>query len=171
MKIVFLWLLLYLSVGKANDEFPLIPIIPTTNPTITADKVKGTITVYWPDTNKSITQPALFGRVKSNELHMDNYDNPRVFDNITPAGSFPITKMISWRLNEPMLVFIQGRSSVAAIHPLWMGNPDQKRIQRLKSPTPTDNRITGGCINVDATFFYTVLNHLPDGTILTILPE
>jgi hypothetical protein len=157
------------------DEYPLLlkakPLTIETTPVLTADKAKGTLTVYWPDTKKTITQPALFGKVKSNVLNMTNYDTVVKFDNVTPSGTFKVTKMLSWRLNEPMLVFIKGKVSVAAIHPLWMGNPDQKRIERLRSETPDDNRITGGCINVDADFFYNVLNQLPDGSILNILPE
>ena len=140
-------------------------------PVITVDKLAGTISVYYPDKDKTITQPALLGKVKSNILNMANYDLPVKSDNITPAGTFKITKMFSWRLNEPMAVFIKGKSSVSAIHPLWMGNPDQKRVERLKSKTPDDNRITGGCINVDSKFFYEVINNLPDGVELTILPE
>ena len=140
-------------------------------PTITVDKKAGTITVFFPDTNITITQPALIGKVKSDTLNMATYDNPVKSDYVTPAGKFKITKMFSWRLQEPMAVFIKGKEAVSAIHPLWMGNPDQKRVQRLNSPTPDDNRITGGCINVDSKFFYDVINTLPDGVILTILPE
>ena len=140
-------------------------------PSITIDKKAGTISVYYPETNKTITQPALLGKIKSNTLDMSKYDRPSKTDYITPAGTFKITKMFSWRLNEPMAVFIKGKSSVSAIHPVWMKNPNQRRVQRLLSPTPDDNRITGGCVNVDSKFFYSVINNLPDGTELTILPE
>lgn len=140
-------------------------------PVIIADKVKATLTVYYPDTQTSITKPALFGKSRSNQLDMNNYDYPTAFDNITPAGTFPLTKIHSWRLGDDMLVFIKGKASVGAIHPLWTGNPDQHRIERLRSDTPDDNRITGGCINVDEDFFYNTLNKLPPDTKLTILPE
>lgn len=58
-----------------------------------------------------------------------------------------------------------------AIHAVWMGNPNQHRVQRLLSPTPTDNRIINGCINVDPTFFLDVLSKVPSGSTLTILSE
>lgn len=136
---------------------------------IIADKKAGTITVYYQD--KVITQPALFGKVISNELNMKNYDYPGKFDGITPAGSFALTKIFSWHLNEDMLVYINGKASVGAIHPLWMKNPNQHRVERLRGTDPSLRRITGGCINVDREFFYNVLNKLPDDTTLTILPE
>jgi hypothetical protein len=168
----YLLLLCLLSANViAEESYDIIPTNHSTPAVITADKTNGTISVYWPDTNTTITKPALFGKVKSNALNLERYDRPGPFNNITPAGSFPVTKMVSWRLNESMLVFINGKATVLAIHPLWNGNPDQRRIQRLNSPSPDDNRITGGCINVDETFFYSVLNQLPDGTILNILPE
>jgi hypothetical protein len=141
------------------------------DPVITADKRNATISVYYPDTNKTITQPALFGKVKSDVLNMDNYNRSVPFNNITPAGTFKIEKIMSWHLNEPMLVFIRGKSSVGAIHPLWMKNPKQERVKRLNGNDPNQRRITGGCINVDSNFFYNVLNNVPEGTTLTILPE
>ncbi len=145
-------------------------VLANASTSLIVDKKNGSISVI--DAGKpSIVKPALLGKVHSNRLDMNNYNRPGRSNNITPAGHFTIKKMFSWRLNEPMLVFIQGKASVASIHPLWMGNPDQKRVQRLESATPDDNYITGGCINVEPKFFYDVLNNLPDGTSLEILPE
>lgn len=115
------------------------------------DKELATITVNYPD-NKIISKPILLGDT----------------NNITPSGDFKIKKMYSIRLNEPMLVFIDDEKYVTAIHPLWLGNPRQFRINRLNSITPNDNYVTNGCINVDPNFFYTILNELPDGTPLKI---
>lgn len=181
-KIILLLSLLIVNVCKAEDIPDLLstddlntsvnkPISTEKLPTLTADKKKGTISVYFPDKKETITKPALFGKVKSNKLNMNNYNIHSRFDGITPAGTFPITKIFSWKMNEPILVFIKGTAALGSIHPLWMGNPDQKRVQRLNSETPDDNRITGGCINVDPKFFYAVLDKLPNGVILTILPE
>jgi|LakMenE18May11ns_1017448.scaffolds.fasta_scaffold9938680_3 hypothetical protein len=141
------------------------------DPVIIADKKQATISVFYPETGQKITQPALFGKVKSDKLDMNVYDYPSKTNYVTPSGSFKTSKTFSWRLGEDMLVFIKGQNAVAAIHPLWKGNPDQKRIERLKSPQIDDNRITGGCINVDSDFFYQKLNTLPEGTLLIVLPE
>jgi len=173
MKLLTLLLILVAFKSSASD-FAIIEETKKADeqkPTITADKVNGTISVYFPATNQTITQPALFGKVKTNTVDLSSFDIPGKFTGITPSGSFPVTKMVSWRLNEHVLAFIEGKSTILAIHPVWKGNKDQRRIQRLRSSTADDNRITQGCINVDSDFFYTVLNTVPDGTILTILPE
>lgn len=167
-------------VANTMDDFELDGPMPTPTPIIDqsklpkiiADKRNGKISVIFPDTNKTIETPALFGKKKSDILNMEVYKDRSIpNDFVTPAGIFFIKKMFSHRLNEPMLVFIEGQDRVASIHPLWMGNPKQDRAGRLRSPSPDDNRVTGGCINVDPDFFYKVLNNLPDGISLTILPE
>lgn len=141
-------------------------------PIITVDKSKGTISVYFPDTKETRVGYALTGRTVSNTLDMDVYNNPNKRANhITPTGEFTLTKLFSWRLNEPMIAFIRGSDKIASIHPLWMGNPDQKRVQRLISPTPDDNHITNGCINTDPVFFYDVIDKVPTGSKLIILPN
>jgi len=52
-------------------------------------------------------------------------------------------------------------------------NPKEHRLARLQSPTPKDNRITFGCINVPAAFFQDLV--LPSfsgpGGMVYILPE
>jgi hypothetical protein len=53
------------------------------------------------------------------------------------------------------------------------GNKKEKRLQRLQSPTPQDNRITYGCINVPAAFYNKVIQDVFRGTIgiVYIIPE
>jgi hypothetical protein len=139
---------------------------------LVADKKEGYLAVVDVDTKKVLhKEPALFGRSHENQLNMNYYDKNIANPGITPAGPYTLEKIYSLRLNEPMLVFVNGEYSVGAIHPLWMGNPDQNRVKRLESKTPDDNHITGGCINVDSKFFYDVLDKLPDNTIINILPE
>ena len=49
----------------------------------------------------------------------------------------------------------------------------ERRLQRLRSPTSSDNRITYGCINVPAAFYAQFIRPLfgADGGIVYILPE
>ena len=52
-------------------------------------------------------------------------------------------------------------------------NPKERRLQRLSTPTPLDNRISYGCINVPAKFFENVVHPAFTGTngIVYVLPE
>src|SRR3546814_15668649 len=43
--------------------------------------------------------------------------------------------------------------SAVSIHPTATGVPAERRVERLASPSPDDNRITHGCINVSPEFY------------------
>jgi hypothetical protein len=60
-----------------------------------------------------------------------------------------------------------------SLHRVILGNPKDRRYARLASPTPTDNRISYGCINVPAIFYDTIVAPAFKGTvgIVYILPE
>ena len=51
--------------------------------------------------------------------------------------------------------------------------PEERRAQRLATPTPLDNRISYGCINVPVNFFKRVIGPAFKGTngIVYVLPE
>lgn len=155
-----------------QERFTKVDIAPTMFPILTANKRKGTLSVFYPETNETKVTYALFGRSIGNEMDITVYNDPnRKSNGITPAGKFTVEQLFSTHLHESMLVFIHGSQKVSAIHPLWMGNPDQRRPQRLRSNDPNDNRITNGCINVDPDFFYNVLIKIPTGSTLNILPD
>jgi len=60
-----------------------------------------------------------------------------------------------------------------SLHPVISGNQKQRRLQRLASPTPLDNRITYGCINVPAAFYEEVVRPAFAGAaaVVYVLPE
>ncbi len=60
-----------------------------------------------------------------------------------------------------------------SMHPVVTSNPKERRPQRLKSPTPDDNRISYGCINVAAGFYRTVIRptFLDGRGVVYVLPE
>lgn len=59
-----------------------------------------------------------------------------------------------------------------SLHPVITGNRKQRRLQRLESPTPLDNRITFGCINVPADFYETVVRSAFERKgVVYVLPE
>jgi len=53
------------------------------------------------------------------------------------------------------------------------GTPKERRAQRLASPSPDDNRVSYGCINVPVHFFDAVVKPAFTGTngIVYVLPE
>lgn len=60
-----------------------------------------------------------------------------------------------------------------AMHAVITTNAKERRPQRLATPTPLDNRISYGCINVPAKFFQNVVRPAFTGTygIVYVLPE
>jgi len=64
-------------------------------------------------------------------------------------------------------------STSVALHEVVTGNRRERRLQRLRSATPEDNRITFGCINVPVAFHREVIRPLfrENGGIVYVLPE
>lgn len=67
-------------------------------------------------------------------------------------------------------------ATAISIHPLPKSTPKnkkEKRKERLASPTPKDNRVTHGCINVSQVFYTKVVNPTFKGTggVFYVLPD
>lgn len=60
-----------------------------------------------------------------------------------------------------------------SLHPVVTSNPQEQRLQRLKSPDPEERRITHGCINVPAAFYRDVVQQAFAGTkgVVYIVPD
>jgi len=88
----------------------------------------------------------------------------------TPAGRFVAALDHNLRGAEILWVDYDGAVSM---HPVITTNPAERRAQRLATPTPLDNRISYGCINVPAKFFDSVVRPVFTGTngIVYVLPE
>ncbi len=63
--------------------------------------------------------------------------------------------------------------SALSLHRVVTGQPKERRAERLATPTPLDNRISFGCINVPVKFYENVVSPAFTGTngIVYILPE
>jgi len=88
----------------------------------------------------------------------------------TPAGRFVASLDRNLQGGEILWVDYQGAVS---LHPVVAGTPREQRAQRLATPTPLDNRISYGCINVPGEFFKTVVKPAFTGTsgVVYVLPE
>ncbi len=63
-------------------------------------------------------------------------------------------------------------ATAISVHPLIDTNRSERRPERLLSPTPDDNRITYGCINVAAGFYEDIVRTaFARGGVFYVLPE
>jgi hypothetical protein len=91
-------------------------------------------------------------------------------DRTTPAGRF-VAKFGRASGNRNVL-WVDYATSIS-LHPVVTTNKKERRPERLRSPSPEDNRITFGCINVPAQFYQEVVRPLFKNStgIVYILPE
>ncbi|MBI3056994.1 MAG: hypothetical protein HYY77_23530 [Betaproteobacteria bacterium] len=88
----------------------------------------------------------------------------------TPAGRFVAALGMSTRGVDVLWVDYEAAIS---LHRVIINKPEERRFQRLATPTPRDNRISYGCINVPKQFYETVVRPAFSGTngIVYVLPE
>lgn len=87
----------------------------------------------------------------------------------TPAGRFEAA--LGFDLEQDVLWI--DYDAALSLHRVIVGNPKDHRAARLATPTPLDNRISYGCVNVPAAFYDNVVAPMFKGTvgIVYILPE
>jgi hypothetical protein len=97
-------------------------------------------------------------------------DQVRTYERTTPAGRFVVEA--GRNTNHEDVIWIDYEAAVS-MHRVRPTDPREKRLQRLSSPSPADNRISYGCINVPVPFFNAVV--LPGfsrrGGVAYVLPE
>lgn len=91
-------------------------------------------------------------------------------DRISPAGRF-VSELGTDNHGEDVL-FMDYEGGYA-MHRVITTNPKERRAHRLATPTPLDNRISWGCINVPVKFYESVVNPAFKGTkgVVYVLPE
>jgi len=90
-------------------------------------------------------------------------------DRTTPAGRF--VGGFGPSLDAGRVLWVDYDSAVS-MHPTATGVPSERRPQRLASPTPDDNRVTHGCINVAPDFYEQVVAPaFEKGGLFYILPD
>ena len=90
-------------------------------------------------------------------------------DRTTPAGRF--IGGYGPSIDAGCVLWVDYESAVS-IHPTATGTPAERRTERLASPTPDDNRVTHGCINVEPGFYEQVVRATFErGGIFYILPD
>lgn len=118
--------------------------------------------------------PALIGLARGDDAVPGIGDRPlasiRPEERTTPAGRF--VSALDRNLQGKEILWVDYEGAVS-MHPVVKGTPAERRQERLSSPTPLDNRISYGCINVTAKFFDNVVRPAFTGTkgIVYVLPD
>ena len=88
----------------------------------------------------------------------------------TPAGRFVAS--LDRDIHGQELLWVDYDSALS-LHRVVTGQPKERRAERLATPSPLDNRISFGCINVPIKFYEQVVSPSFTGTngIVYILPE
>ena len=118
--------------------------------------------------------PALLGLARGDDAVRGLGDRAlssiRPQERATPAGRFVADLGRNLHGKEILWVDYDGAVSM---HPVITTKLAERRVQRLATATPLDNRISYGCINVPAKFFDDVVRPAFTGTngIVYVLPE
>jgi hypothetical protein len=118
--------------------------------------------------------PALLGLARGDDTVPGIGDRElsdiRPNERTTPAGRFVAERGMSSRGVD--VVWVDYDSGLS-LHRVITGNPQDRRLERLASPTPSDNRISYGCINVPVAFYDDVVNpsFTRGSAIVYVLPE
>lgn len=90
-------------------------------------------------------------------------------DRTTPAGRF--VGGFGPSIDAGRVLWVDYDSAVS-IHPMSTGAPAERRAERLASPSPDDNRVTHGCINVSPDFYDEIIRSTFNaGGVFYILPD
>lgn len=136
------------------------------------DKRAAQILVFGPDGRLRGAAPGLFGSA------VGDHTAPGIAglalreipgrDRTTPAGRF--VGGFGPSIDAGRVLWVDYESAVS-IHPI-LGSPAERRAERLASPSPDDNRVTHGCINVSPEFFETIIGPTFErGGVFYILPD
>ena len=137
------------------------------------DKAAAQVLIFGGDGKLRGAAPALFGSA------IGDHSAPGVaklalsaipgHDRTTPAGRFIGGYGPS---DDAGRVLWVDYDSAVSMHPLPPGTPKEKRAQRLATPTPDDNRVTHGCINVSPAFYEQIVQStFEKGGVFYILPD
>jgi hypothetical protein len=143
-------------------------------PFMVIDKVAAMVFLFDADGQFVGSSPALFGITAGDDSATGVGDRElsdiKPEDRTTPAGRF-VAKFGLATGNRNVL-WVDYETSIS-LHPVITTNKKERRLQRLRSPSADDNRITFGCINVPTKFYQEVVHPLFADTsgIVYILPE
>jgi hypothetical protein len=138
------------------------------------DKNDARVYVFEPGGKLSGVTPVLLGYAPGDHtvpgIGQRPIDQVRPEERTTPAGRFVAEP---GRNTLPEDVVWVDYDAAVSMHRVRVTDPRERRLERLASPTPTDNRISYGCINMPPAFFENVLwpAFKRRGGVVYVLPE
>lgn len=143
-------------------------------PFIIVDKVRARVYVFESNGKLRGAAPVLLGLAKGDHTVPGIGDKKlseiKPSERTTPAGRFVSEPGRNMRGED--IVWVDYEAAVS-MHRVLTTNPAERRLQRLMSKTPKDNRISYGCINVPVGFYEKVLSPTvaKHEAIIYVLPE
>lgn len=142
-------------------------------PFLVVDKVAAEVFLFDPDGQRIGASPALVGMTAGDEATAwvgdRELSNIPPKDRTTPAGRF--ISNLGPAVGHRDVLWIDYPDAISLHAVISVRN--QHRFERLRSPTPDDNRITYGCINVPAEFYAKAIKPMFKGRagVVYILPD
>lgn len=143
-------------------------------PFVIVDKTDARIYVFHPDGRLRGESPVLLGSESGDEtvegVAQKKLTELLSHERTTSAGRFVAEP--GHNAHHENVVWIDYKNALS-MHRVLLTNPAERRQERLDTPTPDDNRISAGCVNVPVAFFEGVLAPAFDKTygIVYVLPE
>ncbi len=138
------------------------------------DKADAKVFAFAADGQLRGAAPVLLGLAKGDDtipgLGDRKLSSIRPDERTTPAGRF--VAALGRNIHGDEILWVDYESALS-LHRVIKGGVKDQRAQRLATPSPLDNRISFGCINVPKEFYESVVSRIFAGTngIVYILPE
>ena len=143
-------------------------------PFVIVDKRHARVFVFQPDGKLSGSAPALMGSAKGDDsvsgIGEREISAILPHERTTPAGRFVSVPGVN-SFGED-IVWLDYAAAVS-MHRVRAKDPKERRLERLASETPDDNRISFGCINLPVAFYDSVVKPVLGASrgLIYVLPE
>lgn len=141
---------------------------------VIVDKKEAKVFVFDADGRLRGAAPALLGLGVGDDtipgIGEKKLSGVRPEERVTQAGRFVSSLGVNFHGKD--ILWLDYDTSLS-LHRVITTRPQDRRLERLATPTPLDNRISFGCINVPVKFFDNVVSPAFTGTsgIVYVLPE
>lgn len=127
-------------------------------PFVLVDKKEAKVFVFFADGRLRGVAPTLLGSALGDDsvpgIGARKLSSILPEERTTPAGRF--VAAMDHNLHGKAMLWVDYEAAIS-LHPVITSNPQERRAERLATPTAEDNRISYGCINVPPAFFRDII--------------